>query len=136
MQITEDKWNAIVTEAQRKIDNWNAHAAEHKKSDSFRCDLLPAGEYVVLRTAHYDGYSTDRKAVAYKPATQEMKPAKLVVKKGRVTGFQIKPDPKAWASFADKSADKIVNQLNLTGFMMVLGSSVTRVTSDPPPSAA
>jgi hypothetical protein len=95
MQITEDKWNAIVAEAQQGVDKWNTAAAKHKKSDTFRCDLVPAGEYVLLMTTHNDGYSAERKAVAYKPATQEMKPAKPVVKKGRVTGFQTKSDPKA-----------------------------------------
>jgi hypothetical protein len=134
MQITEDKWTAIVAETQRKIDKWNAHAAERKTSDTFRCDLVPAGEYVLLMTTHDNGggYYMDRHAVAYKPATQEMKPAKPVVKKGRVTGFQIKSDPKAWASFADKSADEIVKQLKLTGFVMVLGASVVRPPSGPP----
>jgi hypothetical protein len=61
-----------------------------------------------------------------------MKPAKPVVKKSRVTGFQIKSDPKAWASFADKSADEIVKRLKLTGFVMILGASVVKPPSGPP----
>jgi hypothetical protein len=132
MQITEDKWNAIITEARKGIDQWNANAAKHEKSDTFRCDLVPAGEYVLLMTTHNDKYSAERKAVAYKPATHEMKPAKPVVKKGLVTGFQIKSDPKAWASFAGKPADEIMKQLKLTNFVMVLGTSAVRPLSGPP----
>jgi hypothetical protein len=134
MQITEDKWNAIVAETRQRIDKWNTHAAERKTSDTFRCDLVPAGEYVLLMTTHDNGggYHIDRHAVAYMPATQEMKPAKPVGKKGRVTGFQTKSDPKAWASFAGKPADEIVNRLKLTSFIMVLSASVVRPPSGPP----
>jgi hypothetical protein len=134
MHVTEDKWNAIITEARRRIDNWSAWAAERKTSDSFRCELVPANDYVLLLTTHDDGsgYQMERHAVAYKPATQEMKPAKPIVKKGRVTGFQTKSDPKAWASFAGKPADEIVKQLKLANFVMFLSASVVRPPSGPP----
>jgi hypothetical protein len=132
MQITSDQWNEIVAETLQRIDKWNAHAAENKVSDTFRCDLKSEGEYAVLITAHGSGCSTDRKAVAYKTAANELKPVKLDIKQGRILGYWIKPDPKAWASLPDKPVAEIVKRLKLTDFLMITGTSVARPPSGPP----
>jgi hypothetical protein len=131
MQITDDKWNAIITEVRQGIDRWNARAAEHKKGDTFRYELVPAGEYVLLLTTHRSG-STEWHSVAYKPVTQEMWAAKLIFKNGRVTGFRVKPDPKAWTSLATKPAAEIVKRLKLTDFLIIDNVHAVRPPSGPP----
>ena len=61
----------------------------------FSCDLHDRGGYVVLMTMHQSD-RTERHALAREHVGGEVRSTKPVLRKGRVTGFQIKtPDPKA-----------------------------------------
>jgi hypothetical protein len=131
MNITKDQWDGIVAETRHSIDRWNASAGSHDLKDTFQCTLMPAGDYSMLVTTHRSGYRTDRKAVAYRAAADELKPAKITVKKG-FASFKIQPAPKAWSALSGKSAAEIVKRLRLTDFLLVVSASLTAPPSGEP----
>jgi hypothetical protein len=59
----------------------------------------------------------DAKALAREIETGEIRSTRAVRKNGRVTGFKITtPDPKAWKSLVDKSAQEVARGVGLLNF--------------------
>lgn len=94
MIINNEEWDEIVAATRASIERWKA-AAERDCKDTFSCDVHDGGGYVVLMTMHQSD-RTERHALAREHVGGEVRSTKPVLRKGRVTGFQIKtPDPKA-----------------------------------------
>jgi hypothetical protein len=100
MIITDQQWGLLLDEVAAGIRRWRTRAHEHDTQDEFEYRLLkqPNGD-ALLVTEHRDDPDpkfchTERRAVV-RLATGELKGVRLVVKKGVVTAYRVKPDPKA-----------------------------------------
>jgi hypothetical protein len=126
MLIQQESWNDIIKTTEAKIANWNARAKERGVEDTFFVDVREASGYCLLITKHVSSGPDDIKVVAREIATSQMRPAKLNKdKKGRIVGFTVKPEPKAWKSLAEKPAETIVAKVGLTNFLLILGSRIS-----------
>jgi len=62
--------------------------------------------------------------------TTRIKRSKSRKTRGQIVGFfVVEPDPKSWATLADKPATIIAKQLKLLDYTLLIGSSITNVHS-------
>jgi hypothetical protein len=128
MIITDERWNDIIKATEANIAELNARAAEQKRLSRFSVTVRDSGPYSVLLTGH----NGDHHVVVREVATGEMRSANVVKKRRKgvgkvITGFSVRtPDPKAWKSLANKSAEDVVRQLKLTKFFIALGATAEK----------
>jgi hypothetical protein len=128
MHVDNAKWTDMIAETKKGIERWNKSAATHQLPDKFRFSTENTGRHEIIVAAHNRGLGPeDVNAIAREITTGEVRSTKAVQRKGRVVGFSVKPDPKAWKTLANKSADIIIKKVKLLDFFVILGSKVTKV---------
>jgi hypothetical protein len=126
MYVTDEQWNEIIEATKTGIDRWNASAAKHGATYRYSFEVWkPNDNFVMLQTEQKQN-SGNRYTheIARETATGELRNIKLKYSKsrktrGQIIGFVVKPDPKSWATLANKPAPVIVKQLKLLDYIVV-----------------
>lgn len=132
LQLTAETWDEIERLTRERCAERNADMKERHGIDDeflFHRDTSSRHQLDIIKVSHISGKGKFRRAISSNYFARHKDTGAIWKGRGNLKGVKFTLAPKALHKLNGKSAEEITKGLNLTGFMVVLGASVTSVRS-------